>query len=435
MTTSRPAWPALTRQLERELEQSAAVVNRLRLLGVTAFLALTFVLAVVLANRSWQGNLWWFVAYWAIALATFLASQRSRAFGRASILAIALVDAPMVFVLQYASLATASSASGVAGFTLAIFALLVVFAALSLRDWYIWTTAAIGAALEMTLQALAGVSVGGRVAAFIVLALVAAASSYARRRLVDLVRRVQKDFEERESAEEKLRHAGRMVTVGTLAASVAHEIKNPLTAVLGGLSLARRSAARDGDAPTPALARALDMAQTAADRVLVIVRDMTTFARVDDGAETDVDVNAVIETALAMAQPALKHHVRVVRDLATGVRAFGSELRLGQVFLNLFVNAAHAMSEDDASTNELRVSSRTLADGRVRVDVADTGVGMAADVAARIFEPFYSTKGSDGTGLGLFICHGIVRGLGGEITVESEPGKGTCFRVVLAVSR
>ncbi len=423
---------ALTQELERETVQSAAIVNRLRLIGVSAFFTLTIVLSVILRVPSWRGNEWIFAAYWAVTVVTFFASRRSDRLGGWAMLAVAFVDVPMVFLLQLASFPTASSTSGVAGFTLGIYALLVVLSALSLRDWYVWATAAFGAGFEIALQTLAGVSAGGRVSSIIVLVIVAAACSYARRRLVELVGRVERDLEEREKGERALAHAGRMITMGTLAASVAHEIKNPLTAVLGGIALAERAVSADRNAePSPMLTRALATSRVAADRVRVIVEDMTTFARVDDETIPDVDVNAVIETALAMAHPTMKHHVRVVRDLAPDVRGFGSPRRLEQVFLNLFINAAHAMPEERGETNELRVSTRVLDDGRACAEVADNGTGMSVETSTRIFEPFYTTKRA-GTGLGLFICHGIVKALGGEITVESQLGKGTCFKIVLS---
>jgi CheY-like chemotaxis protein/anti-sigma regulatory factor (Ser/Thr protein kinase) len=108
--------------------------------------------------------------------------------------------------------------------------------------------------------------------------------------------------------------------------------------------------------------------------------------------------------------------------------------RLGQVFLNLLVNAAQAMVEGDASRNEIRVAVREEA-GQVVVDIADTGAGIAPEHLDRIFDPFFTTKPVGvGTGLGLSICRGIITGLGGEITVESEVGRGTTFHVSLPAS-
>ncbi len=111
-----------------------------------------------------------------------------------------------------------------------------------------------------------------------------------------------------------------------------------------------------------------------------------------------------------------------------------SEQRLGQVFLNLLVNAAQAIPEGNAAGNQVRVATRLDGD-RVVVEVQDTGAGMPPQVRDRIFDPFFTTKPAGvGTGLGLTICHGIVAGLGGDIQVDSEVGVGTTFRVRLPAS-
>jgi CheY-like chemotaxis protein len=102
------------------------------------------------------------------------------------------------------------------------------------------------------------------------------------------------------------------------------------------------------------------------------------------------------------------------------------------VFVNLLVNAAHAIPDGHAGENEVTVEARPLADGRVAVEVRDTGVGVAPEILPRLFEPFFTTKPrAFGTGLGLAICHGIVQAHGGVIEVESAPGQGACFRVIL----
>jgi CheY-like chemotaxis protein len=112
-----------------------------------------------------------------------------------------------------------------------------------------------------------------------------------------------------------------------------------------------------------------------------------------------------------------------------------SESRLGQVFLNLVVNAAQAIEEGHADENEIRVSTSIDAMGRVAIEITDTGSGMPAEVLERLFTPFFTTKAVGvGTGLGLSICHRIVTGFGGNIEVHSTLGKGTTFRVFLPVA-
>ena len=110
----------------------------------------------------------------------------------------------------------------------------------------------------------------------------------------------------------------------------------------------------------------------------------------------------------------------------------GAESRLGQVFLNLLINAAQAIPVGRADTNEVRVTTRRGPAGEVIIEVKDTGSGIPADIRARIFDPFFTTKPVGvGTGLGLSICHGIITALNGTISVESEVGKGSTFRIVL----
>jgi signal transduction histidine kinase len=109
-----------------------------------------------------------------------------------------------------------------------------------------------------------------------------------------------------------------------------------------------------------------------------------------------------------------------------------NEARLGQVLLNLLINAAHAVPDGDPEANEIEVSTRCDDAGRVVIEVKDSGAGIPEDVKRRIFEPFFTTKGAGrGTGLGLSICHNIVTALGGEIAFESQLGQGTSFRVIL----
>jgi CheY-like chemotaxis protein/anti-sigma regulatory factor (Ser/Thr protein kinase) len=108
------------------------------------------------------------------------------------------------------------------------------------------------------------------------------------------------------------------------------------------------------------------------------------------------------------------------------------ETRLGQVLVNLLVNAAQAIPPGNTDNNEVRIATRTNDEGKVVVEIADTGIGMPPEVLSRIFEPFFTTKsGGGGTGLGLSICHGIVASFGGELTAESRVGKGSTFRLTL----
>src|SRR5712692_3835617 len=199
---------ALHRELTQERIQSARRINLVRFWGVSAFFALFLFLGGVLELPAWTGNLHIFAVYWLITAAVFGLSRLERV-APYTTLAVALVDMPMVFFLKWATFPTSPSASGVAGFTVGVYVLLVILAALSLENWYIWFTAAIGAGFEVLLQHLADVSVGAMISSVLLLGLSAAACSYARTRLVALVGRVDRNIAEQLQAEQALRQAER----------------------------------------------------------------------------------------------------------------------------------------------------------------------------------------------------------------------------------
>jgi PAS domain S-box-containing protein len=251
------------------------------------------------------------------------------------------------------------------------------------------------------------------------------------------------DVTERNRLKASLALADRMASVGTLAAGVAHEMNNPLTYVTANLAHARdllrkspalQDASGEVSSVVEQLRGALDDALQGADRVARIVKDLKTFSR-DDERRQPVDARAALESALQLARGEIKKRARIVRDLDDVPLVDGSESRLGQVFLNLLVNAAQAIPDGAPERNEIRVSSR-VRQGWVEISVEDTGCGIPREVLGRIFDPFFTTKPvGTGTGLGLAICHEIVAALGGEIGVESEAGAGTRFTVRLRPSR
>jgi signal transduction histidine kinase len=238
---------------------------------------------------------------------------------------------------------------------------------------------------------------------------------------------------ERRKMEAQLMTSDRLASVGMLAAGVAHEINNPLAAVMANLYVVREvleelqtlnEGVRDA-------AEAAADAMTAAERVRQIVRDVKIFSRGAEERQVAVDVHRVLDSTVRMALNDTRHRARLVKRFDRITAVLGSEARLGQVFLNLVVNAAQAIPQGDASHNEIRLSTRMEGD-KVVVEVSDTGPGIPADLRARLFTPFVTTKpAGQGTGLGLSICRRIVTALGGEIVVESEVGKGTTFRVTL----
>jgi PAS domain S-box-containing protein len=242
---------------------------------------------------------------------------------------------------------------------------------------------------------------------------------------------IARDVTEQRQLQTRLSLADRMASMGTLAAGIAHEINNPLAFVITNLGFLSEELARQ-----PTLREEprslLNEARDGAERVRRIVHQLKTFSRPDEERLEPVDPHAVLDSAAVLAANEIRHRARLVREYGPVPRVLGDEGRLCQVFLNLMVNAAHAIPEGAAERNEIRLVTRVGADGRVVVEVRDTGGGIPKDVLGRIFDPFFTTKPVGvGTGLGLAICHGIVTRMGGDITVESEPGRGTTVRVVL----
>jgi two-component system NtrC family sensor kinase len=233
--------------------------------------------------------------------------------------------------------------------------------------------------------------------------------------------------------------ADRMAAVGTLAAGAAHEINNPLSFAAANVDMAIEEirATDGGSSPvrTKRLEEMLLEAREGIARVAKIVGALKTFSRVEEERPSVIDIVPVMDLAINMAFNEMRHRARLVKDYGTVPLVTADDARLGQVFINLLVNAAHAFPEGRIDANEIRVVLSTDLDGRAVAEVRDTGSGISPALLDRIFEPFFTTKSmGSGTGLGLAISHNIVTGMGGEISVHSELGRGTTFRVVLPAS-
>jgi PAS domain S-box-containing protein len=255
---------------------------------------------------------------------------------------------------------------------------------------------------------------------------------------------IVRDVTEQRKLQAQLMMSDRMASVGTLAAGVAHEINNPLTAVVANLDYIVESLRRfsvSDPAQSPAWREAwfreeikgpLDDAREAAQRVRFIVQDLKILSRSPEEApQGSVDVRSIMESSLRMAWNEIRHRAQLVKDYGDIPRVAANEARLGQVFLNLVINAAQAMPEGRAEHNRICVSTR-LEEDRVVIEVGDTGTGIPAEAIGRVFDAFYTTKAVGvGTGLGLAICQRIVTDMGGLLTVKSALGKGSTFRVSL----
>jgi PAS domain S-box-containing protein len=262
-----------------------------------------------------------------------------------------------------------------------------------------------------------------------------------------LVYAAARDITDKKRAEEELRQAketqaelqrrlllaDRLASVGTLAAGAAHEINNPLTYVLTNLSLILEGLeAPGGAARVQELVEMAKDARAGAERISRIVQGLETFSRVQELRRTRVDVRAVLEQAIELTSHELLRRARLVRKLGEVPLVEADDGRLGQVFIHLLVNAAQALPPVGTSPREIRLTTFTDGDGRAVIEVRDSGPGIPPDLLDRIFDPFFTTKPVGvGSGLGLSICHNLVSGMGGELSVTSEPGQGTAVRVSL----
>ena len=250
-----------------------------------------------------------------------------------------------------------------------------------------------------------------------------------------------RDVTERKRLRAKLLVADRMASLGTLAAGIAHEINNPLAYVTGNLEVMAETL-ESPEPPTVAareeLTTAISDARDGAERVRKIVHGLRSFTRTETEQRRPLSVTSVLESALRMTGNEVRHRAQLVRELGPVPLVVADDSRLAQVFINLLVNAAHAIPEGRSDANRILVRTRTDDQGRAVIEIEDTGKGIAPEAQARVFDPFFTTKDvGEGTGLGLSICHGIVSGLGGQISIESpaagpsSPLGGTVVRVVL----
>lgn len=243
-----------------------------------------------------------------------------------------------------------------------------------------------------------------------------------------------RDITERVRMQQKLVVADRLASVGLLAAGVAHEVNNPLAYVLNNVEISRKELTGIG-ADAEIARRSLSVALDGVDRIRAIVRDLLSLSRGDYRSSDAVDVRAVAASTLALAARDIERTARLVQDFGPVPLVAASESRIALVLLNLVSNALDAMRGRPREAHELRVTIRRSPDGRVALEVSDTGDGLSAADLPRVFEPMFTTEHTGhGTGLGLAIAQRLVLDVGGEILVESEVGRGTTFRVLVPVA-
>lgn len=233
------------------------------------------------------------------------------------------------------------------------------------------------------------------------------------------------DISDRKRLESQLIQSEKMAAIGQLAAGIAHEIRNPLGIITNALyDLSEIVAADD-----PEVKEDLRIAKEEMRRVQEIINNLLEFSRESRADVEQVDINDLLKRTLQLMTKSLQRSgVRVVTDFGPLGICHANQNGLRQVVLNLITNAVQAMPEG----GELQLRTRLRIDGRVQLDVSDTGVGIPPEHLSDIFNPFFTTKEpGQGTGLGLSVVHSVVRRYGGEIRVESEVGRGTTFTIEL----
>jgi signal transduction histidine kinase/AmiR/NasT family two-component response regulator len=255
--------------------------------------------------------------------------------------------------------------------------------------------------------------------------------------------KVVRDFTERRKLEEAVRQTQKLESVGVLAAGVAHDFNNVLTAILGNVSLVRRRLAASIADQT--IDQLLESAERASNRAADLVKQLLNYAGKGRREMRPVDICQVTKDALAIVQASVSRKIRIRRDVPEHCPAIPADVgQLQQQVLNLVLNGAEAIGENEGEVS-IRVRVRDVPAPELNqrygpfslperpyteIKVRDTGAGMDEDTVQRIFDPFYSTKFM-GRGLGLAAALGIVRSHGGGIAVESTPGKGSTFTVLL----
>ena len=241
---------------------------------------------------------------------------------------------------------------------------------------------------------------------------------------------VIEDVTSRISLEEQLQQREKLSSIGLLAAGVAHEVNTPLTGVSSYTQMLL--AMLNENDPKHAL---LQKVRTQAERATNIVNNLLNFSRTGSATEFgDVDVARVLDDTLQLLEPQLRRsQIEIVRSYDDDAPfVYGNAGKLQQVFTNLLLNARDAIPDG----GRIVVSTSSADDGSLVAEISDTGIGIAPENVAKIYDPFYTTKGvGQGTGLGLAVSYGIVQEHTGRISVESEPGHGTTFRITLPAAR
>jgi len=230
--------------------------------------------------------------------------------------------------------------------------------------------------------------------------------------------------------ESQLMLADRMVSVGTMAAGVAHEVNNPLAYVMANLAFVREEFEKVKVSMPDDAAQKIEVALAesceGAERVRLIVRDLKHFTRGDEESQERVKPHEVLESSINVAWNEIRHRGRLVKSFEEVPEVLGNKARMGQLFLNLLINAAQALDIEHSQDHEIHVSTSMSDNAMVLIVIRDSGPGIDSAIRDRIFDPFFTTKAvGEGTGLGLSICHNIVTSMGGNIGFNTRVERGT----------
>lgn len=249
----------------------------------------------------------------------------------------------------------------------------------------------------------------------------------------NLEQKVEERTQELKATQSQLLHSEKLAAVGALAATVAHEINNPLTGVYTYIRLMERKIdlGQHGPADVGKYKGYLDTMRREVERTAAIVQNLLDFTRPKEPACKPMSISKVVEESLSLVGNKLRlNNIEVVNRMRPLPDIMADPAHMKQVFINLMVNACEAMEDGGTLTIGCECDE---AENMVTVEISDTGVGIEAENLARIFDPFFSTK-EKGTGLGLSVVHGIVSRHNGKVDIESAPGNGTQLRIVLPIS-
>ena len=249
---------------------------------------------------------------------------------------------------------------------------------------------------------------------------------------------ISRDITETSQMEEQLRQSQKMESIGMLAGGIAHDFNNILAAIIGNTEIALQILPEYSTAH-----KHLEQVLKSSDRARNLVKQILAFSRKAEEDREPMEIKKAVTEVIKMLRSTLPATIEIRENITSAAWIMGSVIQMHQVLLNLCTNAFHAMREKggvlgidlydvNIDAGNINVSNDMMSGDYVKLSVIDTGTGIAPEIMNRIFDPFFTTKGvGEGTGMGLSVVYGIVKSHGGDITAESEPGKGTTFHILL----